>query len=348
MTDPLYIPNLKTSDSELRALRHLSTKVRERILPTFEITRSRITTKNPKGSVYRRAEQLLEAFSASRFILDVTTETDLMNDEMEGFFDEAGGYAAWRNFLAASFNSEIIPCLLYSDGGGELQFKLQVQKLVERHGAIALRTSVSDRVDTLQLYQWATEVTASKNVIVIGSLYFLEQGLQSVYLDRCRLFLTEVIGNQPPGLLAFPGSSFPKSVGSGDYGEDHEGEFSAMEIPLFDQLRKSYPNFPLIYSDYATVHPIRYPTRGGSWVPRIDIFHNGKFVFSRLRAADGGYATAAETIEAAYGKSLPDCWGSEQIALAAHGPVPGRSPSYWISARINMWITQRVLDLSLS
>jgi hypothetical protein len=214
------------------------------------------------------------------------------------------------------------------------------------HGTVAIRTSVSDREDALQLYEWALEVTPSSNIIIIGSIYFLEQGLQPVYFDRCTLFLTTVIGNQPPLRVAFPGSSFPKAVGSGEYGEDDKGNFSAIEIPLYDLLRSAYPNSPLIYSDYAAVHPIRYPTRGGSWVPRIDIYQGGEFIFSRLRADDGGYAAAAKEIKTLYGKSLPDCWGSDQIKQASTGVVPGRSPSYWISARINLWITQRTNELA--
>lgn len=347
MFDPLYIPNLKTSDSELRALRNLSPSVRERLLPAFEITRSRVTKKLPKGSVFRRAEQLIEASGSSNFILDVTTEPDLMNEEMVAFFDEAGGYSNWRTFVSEAFAPEVIPCLLFDEGGVETEFKKQVQRFGESHARVALRTSATDRKDAAKLYQWAIEELGFDRIVVIGSLYFLERGLQPVYFDRCRQFLTEVMGNRPPGLLAFPGSSFPKAVGSNGYGADDGGEFPASELPLFEQLQSTFPNMPLVYSDYASVHPIRYPTKGGSWVPRIDIFDRGNFVFSRLRSSDGGYAAAARNIVKQHGAGLPDCWGGDQIKSAATGVVPGRSPSFWISARINMWITQRTLALSL-
>jgi hypothetical protein len=348
MADPLYIPNLKTSDSELRAIRQLSERVRERLLPAFEITRSRTTKNSPRGSVFRRAEQLVEASRISRFILDVTTEADLMNEEMEAFFDEAGGYSQWCSFISSAFNKEIIPCLLYVEGGSEQDFKRQVDQLAANHAMVALRTSATDREDTLKLYRWALEMLPPDRIIVIGSLYFLEQGVQQVYFERAQQFITTVIGNRPsPRLIAFPGSSFPKTVGSGVYGQDDRGAFPSVEIPLFQELRSAYPRLPLIYSDYAAVHPIRYPTKGGSWVPRIDIFNRNSFAFSRLRQPDGGYAAAAKNIVAEYGYSLPDCWGSDQIKLAAAGSVPGRSPSFWISARINMWITQRANDLSL-
>jgi Beta protein len=102
----------------------------------------------------------------------------------------------------------------------------------------------------------------------------------------------------------------------------------------------------IVYSDYASVHPIRYPTPDGSWVPRIDVFQNGQFAFSRLRNQDGGYAAAAKIIVRNCGSTLPNCWGSDQIKQAASGTLPGKSPSFWISARINMWITQRTTELS--
>ena len=349
MAGALYIPNLKTSDSELRAIRQLSGTVRERILPAFEITRSRVTKKTPRGSVFRRAEQLIEASPTSRFILDVTTEADLMNEEMESFFDEAGGYSRWRSFIGTAFGKEIIPCLLYVEGGLEQDFKRQIEQLATNHATVALRTSATDKDDARKLYRWALEVVDHSRIIVIGSLYFLDQGLQQLYFDRAREFLTNVIGNRPlPQAIAFPGSSFPKTVGASPYGQDDRGDFAALEIPLFDELQGAFPRIPLVYSDYAAVHPIRYPTKGGGWVPRIDIFNQGKFAFSRLRQPDGGYAAAAKNIVAKYGNLLPDCWGSEQVKLAAAGTVPGRSPSFWISARINMWITQRAADLSLA
>jgi len=219
--------------------------------------------------------------------------------------------------------------------------------LIERYGKIALRTSVSD-LEANELYKWSADVTSLKNIMVIGSIYFIDQQSNEVYFDRCSRFLSTVIGNQIPEAIAFPGSSFPKSVGMGPYGNDDGGNFPALELPLYARLKKTFANMPLVYSDYASVHPIRYPTRGGSWVPRIDIFQNGHFTFSRLRNQDGGYAEAAKVIMRNFGNTLPNCWGSEQIKQAAEITVPGKSPSFWISARINMWITQRTMELSSS
>jgi hypothetical protein len=347
MTVPVYIPNLKTSDSELRALKHLAPEIRSMIVPAFELTRSRITSKNPRGSIIKRAEQVREIYGDSSFILDLTTENDLINPEMERFFDEANGYAAWRNFLATSFGPQIIPCVQFVEGGSQVEFKKQVAALTERYGQIAIRTSVAD-LEAEELYVWATEATDQNRITVIGSLYFLDQDAQSnaIYLDRCRRFVADVIGNRIPETIAFPGSSFPKSVAIGIYGNDDEGKFPAVELTLFDRIKREFPNLPLVYADFASVHPIRYLTGGGTWVPRIDVAIDGSFSYSRLRNPDGGYAGAAKIIIEKYGNDLPKCWGSDQIKQAATGNVPGKSPSFWISARINMWITQRANELS--
>lgn len=345
MIKQVYIPNLKTSDAELRALRYLQPGVKAVILPVFELTRSRVTKKLPEGSVHRRAEQLLDVYGDSNFILDITTENDLLNAEMDSFFDEAGGYANWRGFLEEAFKGGITPCLQYVEGGKKEEFQKQASALVSQFGRVAIRTSVFD-AEAANLYAWALEAAGENNIIVMGSLYFLDRQSDGVYLDRCSNYLTRVIGNRIPDAVAFPGSSFPKSVATKPYGEDAKGKFPALELPLFAELKRSYPNMPLVYSDFASVHPIRYPTKGGSWVPRIDVFAGGEFAYSRLRSGDGGYVQAAKNIMRDFGSKLPDSWGAEQVKQAAQGTPPGRSPSFWISARINMWITQRARELA--
>lgn len=345
MISQVYIPNLKTSDAELRALRYLSADVKDRILPAFELTRSRVTPKAPEGSVYRRAEQLLETYGEREFVIDLTTENDLLNSEMESFFDEANGYEKWRAFLVQTFSRGVIPSLQYIEEGSRENFQLQAARLAERFGRVAIRASVFD-VEARTLYAWASEAVGDSNVILMGSLFFLDPESQGIYFSRCTQFLNSVVGNSRPAAIAFPASSFPKSVGIKPYGDDADGEFPALELPLYSSLKRTYGNLPLVYADYASVHPIRYPTRGGSWVPRIDVFANGNFAYRRLRNDDGGYVQAARNVVGDFGSLLPACWGADQIRQAATGVLPGRSPSFWISARINMWVTQQARSLT--
>ena len=145
----------------------------------------------------RRAEQLLEIYGNSEFILDITTENDLLNSEIDSFFDESNGYANWRTFLEGVFADSVVPCLQYVEKGSKEEFQKQAEALVSRFGKAAIRTSVFD-AEAASLFAWANEVVGEKNLIVMGSLYFLDKESDALYFDRCSNFLTRVVGNRLP------------------------------------------------------------------------------------------------------------------------------------------------------
>lgn len=335
----MYIPNLKTSDSEIRAVRFLSGAVKERILPAFELTRSRKTTKLPSGSVTVRMDQLVDAFGSDRFILDLSTEEDLINQEIYSFFDEAANYRRWRNFVASYNKGGMIPCLLYEEGGSKSLFQGQVDRLLQDAGRVALRLPANDE-NANKLYNWCVEVADPEKFVVIGNLYFIGQNEVVKYRGFASSFVDGVIGNKIPSLIGLPLSSFPRSVVENGYGDDSEGEFDAAEYEFFDSITKKYSSLPISFSDFASVHPIRYPTRGGAWVPRIDLPLDREIVYRRYRRNDGGYVQAASELKQLYDRKLVNCWASDQIRAAAAGSPEGLSPSYWISVRINYWISK--------
>lgn len=335
----MYIPNLKTSDSEIRAIRFLSTSVKGMILPAFELTRSRKTSKLPNGSIDVRMDQLIDAYGGDNFILDVSVEEDLINDEIYSFFDQKGGYANWRHFIKAHKKKSLIPCVLYEEDGTKHDFQTQVSALLEEAPRIALRLSANDE-NAGKLYNWCLEVAGPDKIVVIGNLYFIGINETPKYIGYASTFIDNVIGNKPPSILALPLSSFPRSVVDNGYGDDREGKFEASEYQFYNALRARYSSAPLVFSDFASVHPIRYPTRGGAWVPRIDVPVDSEFVYRRVRRNEGGYVQAASELKRVLHNDFIDCWASEQIRLAAAGTPGGISPSYWISARINYWITK--------
>ena len=104
---------------------------------------------------------MIEVYGNSDFILDLTTVNDLLNPEMDSFFDQNNGYANWRNFLEGTFNGRIVPCLQYEEAGSREDFQKQTSALVSRFGKVALRTSVFD-AEAATLYAWALEVTGEK------------------------------------------------------------------------------------------------------------------------------------------------------------------------------------------
>lgn len=339
----MYYPNLKTSDSELRAIRELSEAAKSASVPVFELTRSRVTKALPRGSLVRRLEQLLEAYGDHRFILDLCTQEELMNDETLSLFEEEDGYRAWIEFLDDHAGLNVIPCALYDEDGSKKQFQDQVKELHKRYGQVCLRTSATEEL-ALQLLIWATEVIPETSIIVCAVLFFIEPERYEHYQELCENFMTDVIGNRNPAQILFPGSTFPRFITDLPNCEDHAGIFVSREIQLDAWLKQKYPNKKLAASDFASVHPIRYQSSGGNWIPRIDIFTGIGFSYVRTRRDDGGYKEAAKGISAGQLDAIPACWGKNQIQLARGGIVSGGSPSYWISVRINCWISARVVN----
>ncbi len=335
----MYYPNLKTTDSELRALRNLSPDIKKKICPVFELTRSRKTKKTPSGSLSKRADQLKEAY-AGRFILDLCTEPTLMNDETLDLFDEDMGYSTWHKFLERNFGSEVIPCALYVEDGTKENFKAQISWIIAKYGRVCLRTSVADEFIS-NLYSWTLEVASQDQVILCPILYYVPESELASAISACQYYISSVIGNRPPRELIFVASSFPRSVLDLPGCLDASGSFNAAEVTLEETLKTSFPNLPISNADFGSVHPRRYETKGGTWVPRIDYFENNTFRYSRFRQSAGGYLTAAMMIDTASIARLPRCWGTDQITQAKARRLPGASPSFWISVRINCWISKR-------
>lgn len=287
----------------------------------------------------RRAEQLNEAYSG-KFVIDLCTEPSLMNYETLDLFDEVKGYDAWSVFLERNFGKDIIPCALYVEDGSKDNFKRQVEWIVGKYGRVCIRTSIADEF-AATLYTWALEAASQDEIILCPVLYYVpESEFQSAF-NACQFYVTSVIGNRAPGEVLFVGSSFPRSVLDLPGCLDASGSFPATEIRLEATLRSSFPTLPIQSSDFGSVHPRRYETKGGTWVPRIDYFENDTFRYSRYRQSAGGYEAAAMMIDVTSIGRLPKCWGTDQIIQAKARKVTGASPSFWISVRINCWITKR-------
>lgn len=336
----MYYPNLKTSDAELRAIKQLSNEVKREIVPIFELTRSRKTKLLPTGSLTRRIEQLQDAYGSNPFILDLCTQQELMNEQTIELFNEFGGYRNWIRFLSEHTHQSIVPCLLYEDQGSKENFQEQARELQKRYGTVCLRTSASDEL-AQKLMIWACEAISESNLIACGLLYFIEHGRIDHYKGLCSDYMREVVGNRMPNTVIFPASSFPRYITDLPNCEDASGSFESSELALDAWLKEEFPSHNIQHSDFASVHPIRYPASGGNWIPRIDLFDGQGFRYVRTRRDDGGYKEAAKSITTSELNKVENCWGQKQIESAISGSVTGRSPSYWISVRINCWISKR-------
>lgn len=354
MSDIVYVPIMKTGDAEIRGLENLADTVKDRITPLIELTRSRKSKNLPSGKIERRLVRFKEAYDDREFILDLTSDVNLSNSQIEELQATHDGYINWVDFLVSLQQdfSKIIPVIQISDKNvkSEKEFydriKKQVKHLDEYFNYVSYRFPLEYESYSDDLEQICDAIDSDKIVCVIDA-GFIAIEKAAIYLKSVKNVLNE-IKKYSLGKIILSGTSFPKNAA--DHGEKN-GEIPLEECSLYEMASKATPE--LIYGDYATLNPIRSLQAGGNgWVPRIDMptekmvyFHRSKkstletsYISAYTRVAksviqDKNYKPAL--------KLIGDCWGTEQIELAAQGDPQGLSPSFWISARMNIHMTIR-------
>lgn len=339
--DPEYIPIIKTTDAELRGYENLSEKVKQRVLPVFELTRSRRSKKSPHGNIHKRMERIADIVSNNPFILDLTAHDDLTNPQIEDLLDERGGFLNWIEFLHEHSELEIIPAIhLYEDTPKNIIEK-EVELLLSNHKKVALRIDADDTnsIQYVNNIRDALQDDGNLSLIIDGG-----------FIDRITLPITqqlvstryhELTNNFSPWSVAACTSSFPQSVLQVPGCEDSVGEIPLLEKDLYNFLRAI--NVDICYGDFASIHPVRYSTRGGAWVPRIDAPLDNSIIYKRHRRSSGGYIECARKMISDSNYSSIGCWGNTEIENAAAGNPSGLSPSFWIAVRLNIHISNQMI-----
>lgn len=341
---PRYFPTLKTRDAELRAYTELPDETKSLMCPVFELTKSRITNRNPEGTVLKRLSQIFEALPASRspFILDVTTTQHLQNKEISSFFEYEGGFRKWCDFLEEFVGRGIIPVLHYLlDDEGEN--KTQIDRLLRSFGVLAVRLDISDE---------------AYREVVVGLSDLMESESLIVLLDRKFAHINEylwaehslqeavgyVIDYLPNAKIVPLVSTFPKFVLQAGYGSgDHVGRFPYREYSIWQNVQRQFRQHDLGCGDYASIHPIVDNGGGGQFIPRVDYPTSSEFLYRRYRRGNSeddyaGYKKAASEIVTAAEYRDNGVWGNEMIFNAAHGALPAKNPAFWISVRSNIYM----------
>lgn len=142
-------------------------------------------------------------------------------------------------------------------------------------------------------------------------------------------------------------TSFPNNVR--DLGDLDTDTFSISEINMYNCIRQTHND--VIYSDYASINPIRNDTitMARGWIPRIDVPLPDEIFYYKQRRPKGVSAYASTYIQVAqsvcFDQRFPSdlgIWGIEQIKACAAGGTPSASPSFWISVRMNIHVAQQV------
>ena len=357
MSNLFYVPIIKTSEAEIKAVENLTEEIKDEITPLFELTRSRKSKKVPEGDIYRRLEKLKEVYGTRPFILDLTGEPNLTNDQIESLHNNDSGYKTWIQFLTEIQEEypDIIPVIQISDEGVDTRrefysrIKKQVLSLDRQFKIIAYRFPLEYKFYKEDLDE-ICEQTSSKKIYCIIDAGYITQEKHPIFSEKAIQVISE-LNQYAMGEIILAGTSFPRNPI--EHGDDEEGQYHLEEWLMY--LKVSKRESKLIYGDYATINPIRNLQAGGrGWVPRIDLPTETMIHYRRSRRREyeskynSAYIRVAKKIKEMneYDEvrdSFDECWGIEQIELASEGYPQSLHPSFWISVRMNIHMTQRYI-----
>ncbi|WP_176056004.1 beta family protein [Brucella intermedia] len=344
-----YIPLLKTTSAELKGYAQLPDEIKREITPLFELTRDR-THKElyPEGRLEQALAKALDAQPIGQLLLDLTTHESLMNSQIEALFSEANGYENWTRFIRDTGCAErIIPVIQLDadafdidENAATLNVQRQIGALAAMSPRVAIRANLD--IEPQELLDFVRIVLGAglepNRLIIIIDAEFIKPYTSATYADDIVERIELIVGACRAKIFAVCASSFPKSVVETNYGADDQGTFPIEEVNLNREIDGKLPDgVDLIYSDYGSVHPIRYEVKGGSWVPRVDLPLENEIYYYRRRRNAGGYKAAATLVRADVRYRSVDTWGNDQIEAATKVPQ-GASPSHWISVRINIHV----------
>lgn len=362
-----YTLQFKTGDAELRALKNIPPEVYSN--PDFalliELTRGRRSKKDQIGDLNKRIDALMEFIPSDTIVyFDVTSDTNLSNSQIDNIFDVSNGYENWQRFFAelhADFDNSV-PMLLVNDIDSDYSnFKHQIVSLANDYHNIGYKIYPSLDETTIRC---ELEIIANtlKSIDGVNLTVFYDQGYIVDGLVKIAENNAVSVFGLAHGVLkdccltqfVLTSTSFPDSVTS--LSKSDHGVIPCTELRLFDSVRDSVA-VPVSYSDYGSITPKRNdaaPFYSNGWTPRIDIPINGVSHIFYYRQKKGGMDYADVYVDVAR-KCLADvefpnelvCWGSHIVKSAASGMKPGSTPSFWVSVRMNMFVTQQLRRLGM-
>lgn len=357
MFNDKYHVVVKTGQSEIRAVENILHS-KDNIIPLIELTRGRKTKLDEIGRIERRIDKMSEVFMNNSIILDLTTANELTNKQIDNLYDYQSGYKKYRLFLRQLKNDnkfkKIVPVLLqnFNDDNYENNFIKQFDKLANDFDTIAFRSNIVDDgcYDDLELIKHIIE-QKKVNFLFIIDCEYIAPGAWHSFADKCIERIQNIIKITDNVEFLIISTSFPKYVG--EIGNDEEDSFLINEIQLYKKVKKSFASVNIHYGDYGSVNPQRNDTikLKHGWIPRIDVPTKKEVFYHRKRRESDEqpysevYYDLAKNkviVDKRFPHSLKNNWGVKQIKLCANGNIPGSSPSFWISVRMNIHIEQQV------
>ena len=355
MNDNKYWIIIKTGEAEIRALENVPKDILSKTIPLIEITRGRKVTKNNIETYPfdKRIAKLKEIYKGNTIAIDVTSEEALSSSEVDSLYSPDFGYKNWIDFLLQlkdeNVFTEIIPTILFNfdDENFEDNIARQIDSLISNFGSVLYRSSISDENCYEDIELISNHIGTNRLTIIIDCGYVPQASYQNV-ANKCiaRISNIKTIITTPCEYIV-SSTSFPNNVR--DLGDLDTDTFSISEISMYNSIQQTHDY--VIYSDYASINPIRNDTitMARGWIPRIDVPLSDEIFYYKQRRPKGVSAYASTYIQVAqlvcFDQRFPSnlgIWGIEQIKACAAGGTPSSSPSFWISVRMNIHIAQQV------
>lgn len=350
----IYFPVLKTKDAELRAIAAVDLSYRQKMLPVYEITKSRITKKDSLGDIVKRLDQIKNIQGKLPYILDVTTDSKQKNAQIESILSPVNGYECWKDWLELNCGSHIIPMIHVNFELDEDldEAKAFVSSVTDRYSKLALRlpadlegeeyeeiiNAIVSELNDTRLYILLDEGCVRDRVKSAG-MTAISDSYQRAFT---KIALMPGVSEWLEKIVCIAGS-FPYMVSAEGKG-DEQGEFEIFEHSLFLSLKHNRPK--LQFGDYASINVKQIEMRGGTFVPRIDFCTDTKFYYYRKRRDAGSYVWCAKKVVVNPMYASHGSWGDDEITSASLGAPSGISPSFWISVRACNYMIRRVKILS--
>lgn len=349
----IYFPVLKTKDAELRAIAAVDKSYRKKMLPVYEITKSRITKKDSLGDIIKRLDQIKNIQGDLPYILDVTTDEKQKNSQIESILSPTNGYECWKDWLEVNCGTNIVPMIHVNFELDEdlTEAKAFIDSVTIKYNKMALRLPADLEED-----EYEEVISSLVSKLRNTRLYILlDEGCIRDRVKASGLYsITRIYQRAVDKILSLPGSrnwlervvcisgSFPYLVSA--EGADDRGSFEIFEHSLFLALKHNRPE--LQFGDYASINVKQIEMRGGTFVPRVDFCTDVKFYYYRKRRDVGSYVWCAGQVVIDPMYSSNSSWGDDEILSASLGSPSGISPSFWISVRACNYMIRRVKVLS--
>lgn len=362
----MYIPIIKTGEAEIRAISKLTPSMLKEMIPIIELTRGRQKTKTEgerKIISYpfeNRFAKVKEYLNGQTVFLDLTTDENLLSNEVYNLYKSDNGYENWCNFVTTNVGKEgfgkIIPAILFNwdDDDFDSNFKIQIETLGEKCAEVMYRSSIQtkDCYDELPLI--LDYLPKDCDLWIILDCGYIQDAAVELAYNRCKKRIQNIknrILNGHKAHFVIASTSYPERAH--DYGEGNPIIITNTEVKLHTALHVDFPD--LYYGDYAGTNPIRKDmvVMARGWIPKIDISLIDKTkVYWRRRPKGtteykGTYIIVAEDVisDPEFPIELSTEWGIKEIIRCADGDVSSSTPGFWISVRMFNHMNQQLMRL---